>query len=184
MMALLPSRLFITHGPRKSGSVCLTFDDGPHPVHTPRILDALKDNRIKATFFILGRNAQEHTELVRRMVQEGHALGYHSFTHTHPSKTPVSQVIDENKQTDDVLRGITAPKVAMTRPPYGKLTIAQLVAMWRAKLTVVLWNRDPKDFTAATSEELRRGCCRSGSKAGTLSCFMTRRGRRRNCCRN
>jgi peptidoglycan-N-acetylglucosamine deacetylase len=155
MAMLLPKRFFISRGPRGSAAVCLTFDDGPHPVHTPRILDILRDERVHATFFILGRNAKEHPNLVRRMVEEGHGLGYHSFTHANPMTTPVSQVIDENRQTDDALREITPTRVRLTRPPFGKLTAAQLWAMWREKLTVVMWSRDPKDFAADSTEDLR-----------------------------
>lgn len=155
LASVLPARLYIVQGPRSSGRVCLTFDDGPHPEHTVQVLDTLREQGVKATFFILGRNAKEHPHLIRRIAQEGHSMGYHSFTHSDPASTPVSQVIDENHQTDDVLRGIIPHKLRLTRPPYGKLTAGKMWAMWREKLTVVLWNRDPKDFTAKSAQELR-----------------------------
>src|SRR5204863_8624195 len=81
-IATLPRRLLLARGPSGSASVCLTFDDGPHPHHTPRLLDLLKDQRVTATFFVIGRWAARYPELVRRIAAEGHLVGNHTFSHS------------------------------------------------------------------------------------------------------
>src|SRR5262249_55671830 len=81
MAAVLPHRLFLVRGKPRTNSVSLTFDDGPHPEHTPRLLDLLKKHEIKATFFVVGRQAERYPDLVRRMADEGHDVANHSFFH-------------------------------------------------------------------------------------------------------
>ena len=78
---VLPPRLPHTRGPRHSKSVCLTFDDGPHPEHTPRLLDRLAELNVPATFFLIGQEAEKYPDIVRRLVAEGHAIGNHTYSH-------------------------------------------------------------------------------------------------------
>src|ERR1700686_4686702 len=79
--AFLPRSWFLVRGPHNRRSVYLTFDDGPHPDHTPRVLDALKCYGAKATFFVTGKNCVLYPDLIRRIVTEGHSIGHHSFSH-------------------------------------------------------------------------------------------------------
>jgi peptidoglycan/xylan/chitin deacetylase (PgdA/CDA1 family)/glycosyltransferase involved in cell wall biosynthesis len=156
MAAVLPSRRFIVRGPHDCSAVCLTFDDGPHPRITPQVLDILGEQNAKATFFVVGQRAAEYPELIRRIVREGHTLAHHTFVHAdNPSQLSAAQLMEEIAKTDKVLRDIVAQPMPLFRPPHGKLSVAKLWALWRAGLTVVLWNRDPKDFAAADSAQLR-----------------------------
>src|SRR3954464_15082354 len=77
MGAVFPRRLFLLRGDEKSNAVCLTFDDGPHPLHTIRLLDVLREEGVVATFFVVGKRVQRYPEIVRRIVAEGHAIGNH-----------------------------------------------------------------------------------------------------------
>jgi peptidoglycan/xylan/chitin deacetylase (PgdA/CDA1 family) len=156
MSAVLPPRRFIVRGRADSAAVCLTFDDGPDPLLTPMVLDILRDQNVRATFFIVGAHAEKHPELVRRIFREGHTLGHHTFSHVDPpAKISARELMAEIAQTDQVLREVLPKPLALFRPPHGKLSLAKLWALWRADLPVVLWNRDPKDFAAGDKEQLR-----------------------------
>jgi peptidoglycan/xylan/chitin deacetylase (PgdA/CDA1 family) len=156
MSLAIPRHLFMVSGPATSRRVALTFDDGPHPAHTPRLLDRLKSRNIPATFFVLGRAAEQHPELVRRMFAEGHDVGHHSFTHGEPPRTSARTLTAEARQTARLLGGllgIAPPR--LFRPPHGKLTAPKALALWAAGQSIVLWNRDPKDFACGDAETLR-----------------------------
>ena len=155
MAAALPRRQFLVSGPRQSNSVCLTFDDGPDPEHTPRVLDALQAAGVPATVFVIGERAERHPDLIRRIVAEGHALGDHSFTHSDPRKTSARQLLGEVRRTRAVLTDLVGKAPTLFRPPHGKLTAGKFLGLWREGLTVVLWNVDPKDFSRGSDDELR-----------------------------
>jgi glycosyltransferase involved in cell wall biosynthesis/peptidoglycan/xylan/chitin deacetylase (PgdA/CDA1 family) len=154
--ALLPRRLFLTHGPARSRAVCLTFDDGPHPEHTPRLLDVLHQQRIQATFFVVGRQAERYPDLVRRMAAEGHAIGHHSYTHTLPQATSARHLGEEVRRTCELLERLLGRPSCLFRPPHGHVTIAKLWRLWQSKQTVVLWNRDPRDYACPSALLLNR----------------------------
>ena len=154
MAATLPRRLFLVSGPASSGCACLTFDDGPDPRHTPRLLDVLGEHGVRATFFVIGRQAERHPDLVRRMAAEGHAVGHHSFYHTDPHLTPARRLVAEARHTAQVLGEIIGRRPTLFRPPLGKLTPLKLCGLWAAGQTVVLWNVDPKDFSCGSGDEL------------------------------
>jgi glycosyltransferase involved in cell wall biosynthesis/peptidoglycan/xylan/chitin deacetylase (PgdA/CDA1 family) len=155
LAATLPRRLLLVRGPVSSQSLCLTFDDGPHPEHTPRLLDVLREQGVRATFFVIGKQAEAHPDLVRRMAAEGHLVGHHSFSHSEPGRTPAAQLIAEVHQTRDLLAGLVGAPPRLFRPPHGKLTARKLWGLWRAGQAVVLWNADPKDFACAGPDDLR-----------------------------
>jgi len=156
MAAVLPARWFIVRGPRDCGAVCLTFDDGPDPRFTPEVLDVLRDQNVRATFFVVGQRAQQNPDLIRRILREGHALGHHTFNHSdQPARISARQLMEEIRHTDEVLRDVVPQPLGLFRPPFGKLTVAKLWALWRANLPIVLWNRDPKDFATADAGDLR-----------------------------
>jgi len=156
MAAVLPRRMFLVHGSPLTNAVCLTFDDGPHPALTPKILDVLAEQHVKATFFVIGREAQQHPELIRRMAAEGHTIAHHSFSHSRPGEISIAALLEEIRQTDEVLRRAGANPAPMLRPPFGKVTAGTLWKLWREKIGIVLWNRDPKDFSGKSSDQMRR----------------------------
>lgn len=155
LAAALPRRVYITHGRPQSRAVCLTFDDGPHPELTPRLLDLLAALRVPATFFVIGREAERHPELVRRMAAEGHAVGNHSYSHPPRESLSARQAAAEVAGCAGVLAGILGRPPALYRPPRGKVTAGDLWRLWRAGTTTVLWNADPKDYAKGTAAEVR-----------------------------
>jgi len=95
----LPSSYVIERTGDHPGWIALTFDDGPDPRWTPRIMDILKQENVPATFFIIGKNGQAYPDLVRRMVNEGHEVGNHTFTHPNLVKFPPhSQILNSTRR--------------------------------------------------------------------------------------
>src|SRR5262245_55083639 len=99
----LPPALFRVRESPRTRSVFLTFDDGPDPDHTPRLLDVLRHHDARATFFVVGERAERHPDLVRRAVREGHAIGHHSFTHGDPARTSAAELAAEVDRTSALL---------------------------------------------------------------------------------
>ena len=164
----LPRRRFVTRGPVSSGGVCLTFDDGPHPEHTPRLLDVLGEQGVKGTFFVVGEEAEKHPELVKRIVAEGHAVGGHSWTHSEPRTTTTRQLLDEVTRTQELLWEVVGVGSTLFRPPKGELTAAKLLGLMRAGLTVVLWNVDPRDYARTSVEGLAAWFAKQPMRSGDI----------------
>jgi peptidoglycan/xylan/chitin deacetylase (PgdA/CDA1 family) len=133
----------------------LTFDDGPHPEHTPPVLDILRKERIAATFFVVGREAERFPELVRRIAAEGHVVANHSFAHADPANTTPREFLDDIRRSDELLATIVGrSSPSLLRPPFGRLSFAKLIGCWRSRQTIVLWNRDTRDFASRSAEEI------------------------------
>lgn len=155
MGSALPRRLFMTSGPPGCSALAVTFDDGPHPEHTPAVLDRLRALGLRATFFVVGERAAAHPELVARIAAEGHELGHHSYSHGAPHLTSARTAVEEARRTAELLERITGRAPRLYRPPHGKLTAGKLLGLWGLRQAVVLWNRDPKDFASGAVEPIR-----------------------------
>jgi peptidoglycan-N-acetylglucosamine deacetylase len=137
-------------------TVALTFDDGPHPGSTDRILDILAELDVRATFFCVGKNAERHPELLRRLRREGHAIGSHSYSHPDPAATRLATLARDYRRGRRVIGEILGEDVTLFRPPHGHLTPAS-AAMVRAEgLRPWLWSVDPEDWRpGATLEHIQ-----------------------------
>ena len=126
--------------------VALTFDDGPHPKYTERVLDLLEKYGAKGTFFIVGQNAEKNPQLVLRMFQDGHELANH--TYTHPSTKSVSKIMREIKQTTDTIYSITGFSPNLFRPVEGFYTdeIVEEVVKSGYKIVMWSWHQDTEDW--------------------------------------
>lgn len=133
--------------------IALTFDDGPHPVYTEMLLDGLAERGIKATFFLIGRNIEGQEDLVRRMYEEGHLIGSHTYSHVQLTTLEVSDACEEIRRTNEVIEEITGKPPVYIRPPFGswseKLTCA-------VDMTVVLWSVDPRDWQSQNKDAVVR----------------------------
>jgi peptidoglycan-N-acetylglucosamine deacetylase len=127
--------------------IALTFDDGPHPTLTPKLLDLLAAHHIRATFFVIGQNVAEHPEIVARAAREGHEIGNHSWSHPILGKMPDESVRRQLRQTQDAIESATGTKPTLLRPPYGSLTTRQ--KRWihdEFGYEIILWDVDPLDW--------------------------------------
>lgn len=152
LTSVLPCDCILDRGPRPAKGIAVTFDDGPHPEYTPRILDELQRLQIRATFFIVGEAAARQPALVRRIAAEGHGLAGHSYTHSEPAATSAAVLLDEVQRTRALLEDLTGEPIRLFRPPKGKLTLTKLLGLWQARQTIVLWNQDPRDYRATGPE--------------------------------
>ena len=114
----LPSSYVIQRSGDHPGLIALTFDDGPDPRWTPRILDVLKQENVPATFFVIGKNGQAYPDLLRRMVNEGHEVGNHTFTHPNLGEIPLTLTNLELNATQRLIESITGRSTILCRPPY------------------------------------------------------------------
>lgn len=127
--------------------VALTFDDGPYPPYTGQILDILKEEKVPATFFVVGRNAEKQPELVRRIVAEGHQLGNHTYNHIDLLKAGRATIADEVDHTNKVLQAITGSPARVLRPPHGFRDSVVVDVMAERGLKVVEWSVMSRDWT-------------------------------------
>lgn len=133
--------------PTAQPKVAMTFDDGPHPHLTPRLLDLLQVRGIRATFYVIGRNAERYPGILRRMLAEGHEIGNHTWSHPslfgHSDASVLSQ-IDRTSQA--VFDAVGRPPVTM-RPPYGNFYDRQRLMLYQTRgMPTVLWSVDPQDW--------------------------------------
>jgi peptidoglycan/xylan/chitin deacetylase (PgdA/CDA1 family) len=121
--------------------VALTFDDGPHPERTPKILDTLKKHGVQATFFVIGEKAEVHPEIIKRIIAEGHLIGNHTYSHSNRFPWMAgSRMKEDIHWCDVVLEKITGSRPAMFRPPFG-VTNPQLAKALRWDLrTLAGWD--------------------------------------------
>ncbi len=157
----------LNEGPPEARGVALTFDDGPSPTSTPKILDLLDEANVKATFFVIGKKAEAHPDLVREIKKRGHVIAMHSYGHHRFFSLKGAKYVREDLvRAMGVLRTITGENVTLFRPPIGHTnpTIARIVK--ELGLTVVGWNvrgldglrvSDPKKVSARVKRGLKDG---------------------------
>ena len=137
--------------PVEAPKIALTFDDGPSAVWTPALLDGLKERGVKATFFLIGENADKNPEIVKRMAEEGHLIGNHTYHHVELIKVSENEARLELADTSAVIVRITGKEPEYMRPPFGT---------WQRKLEQdiqmlpVLWTIDPLDWTTENQDEI------------------------------
>ncbi len=124
----------------KEKKIALTFDDGPHPI-TPQILTLLKDYNAKATFFCIGKNIEQHPEILKQIFEDGHVIGNHSFSHSNVFDFyNKEKVVKEIQDTNAVIYNIIGKKVRFFRPPYGVTNPSIAKALTITQHQVVGWN--------------------------------------------
>jgi peptidoglycan/xylan/chitin deacetylase (PgdA/CDA1 family) len=144
------------HGDREQRRVALTFDDGPHPVHTERLLDALAELGAPATFFVVGRDVDANPGVVARIARDGHELGNHTYRHRYLPLARSRSVECELRATDRAIAraaGVT-PKVA--RPPWGGRSPRNVRVFQRLRKRLVLWDVNSFDWKGKPAGEVVR----------------------------
>ncbi|MGB9802567.1 polysaccharide deacetylase family protein [Desulfofundulus sp.] len=147
LYALLPTALarlchigVIWQGPRGGRKVAITFDDGPDPVYTPRVLDILKQHGVRGCFFVLGYKAKAHPELITRMIAEGHEVASHGFHHHLPWFLGPRAMFREVRRASQVIQEITGQPPRLYRPPWGLFNLLSLLHSYLFGQRVVLWS--------------------------------------------
>lgn len=130
----------------KEKLVSITFDDGPHPVFTPIILDILAKYQAKATFFVTGTKAETYPNLIRREMKEGHEIANHTYNHYIKRNISVDKLTSELEQTDIVLKKIAGYTPALYRPVGGIYNETIINTALKNGKLVILWSWDPRDW--------------------------------------
>lgn len=146
----LPStqtRISYNSVPVNSRLVAMTFDDGPHPSLTPKLLDILKARNIKATFYVIGQNAERYPTIMRRIADEGHEIANHTWSHPNLAKMSDANVRSQLTRTADIIRQTTGQSPTNFRPPYGSITSRQKEWIFREfGYPTIMWAVDPLDW--------------------------------------
>lgn len=129
--------------------VALTFDDGPHPVYTERLLDGLKERDVKATFFLIGKSADKYPDLVKRMAEEGHLIGNHTMDHVQLNHKTYEEAIEQIRQSNQIISQITGQTPQYIRPPFGEWSKE---LQEEVDMTAVLWDVDPVDWKVKNTD--------------------------------
>jgi peptidoglycan/xylan/chitin deacetylase (PgdA/CDA1 family) len=146
LLNLLPDAWVMTHGPWRKGVRYLTFDDGPHPEYTPEILDVLAEHGARASFFLVGRFAENHPALVKRIVAEGHLLGNHSWNHKLFARMSLREQTAEIERTDAFLAEFDHQAHHRVRPPQGHLPLPLLLHFACQRRSIAYWSYDSLDY--------------------------------------
>jgi len=124
--------------------IAITFDDGPSAKYTPQLLDGLKERNVKASFFVIGKMAEENPKLIQREKEEGHLIGNHTYNHVDISKISDEDAVSEIQKTNQVIEKVTKDNVEYLRAPFGSWK-KNLVG--RMNVFPVAWSVDPLDWT-------------------------------------
>ncbi len=126
--------------------IALTFDDGPHPYYTEQLLDGLQERGVVATFFVTGEHAKLHPDIIKRMQEEGHLIGNHTYSHTQLRSDNREVFREELMRTNEVLKEITGEEIIYVRPPYGSWDKSFEQEL---NMIPVLWTVDPLDWCSS-----------------------------------
>lgn len=130
----------VTQGPTNRRIIALTYDDGPNPPYTNRILDVLEQEHVHATFFLVGRAVQAYPGVVQREVRDGDAVGNHSWDHRHLILLSRSHIRSSLQQTDDAIYAAAHTRTHLMRPPFGARDWVVMQVAHRLGYTVVMWS--------------------------------------------
>jgi peptidoglycan/xylan/chitin deacetylase (PgdA/CDA1 family) len=161
---LFPSVLVKT----ADAGIHLTFDDGPHSIATPSILNILKARNIHASFFLLGQNIKHYPDITQQISSEGHQIGNHSYTHTNLFFKNRMFIQKEILQTEEVIEATLGKRTCFFRPPYGSINMTLLNVLKEYGLTCVLWTADSKDFLPQKSSDMERRIFQNTSSGSIL----------------
>ncbi|RXR20591.1 polysaccharide deacetylase family protein [Flavobacterium amnicola] len=139
--------------PNSKNNIYLTFDDGPTPEITEWVLDLLKQNEIKATFFCIGKNIEQNPELFKNLLQEGHVIGNHTFNHVNGWKTSTENYLKNAAECEGEISKLNTEKSLLFRPPYGKIKPSQSKKIRDLGFKIIMWDILTADFDASISPE-------------------------------
>ena len=160
IQALFPS--LVWRKETKNKEIWLTFDDGPDPEITPWILSVLKEEEIKATFFLVGQQIEEFPELVGAIINDGHLIANHSYSHWNGWLTSKEKYLKDIETCQELM-----PNNKLFRPPYGKITKAQ-IALLKDKYKIILWDVLSWDFQQNTSPKRVQENILKNTKSGSI----------------
>jgi polysaccharide deacetylase family sporulation protein PdaB len=146
----------IWEGDMKNKTIALTFDDGPNAKYTPQVLSILNKEKVRASFFLVGKNAERYPALVKQIYQEGHSIGDHTYSHVRLNKISSWKIKKEVEQTRDIVKDITGQPTVLFRPPWGVFDGRSLAELAIRKFDVVLWSVDSRDWARPGAAAIKK----------------------------
>jgi peptidoglycan-N-acetylglucosamine deacetylase len=146
LLRFLPRFLLTTDAPSAGNALYLTFDDGPHPEITPRVLDVLSRHGAHASFFMVGNAAEAHPDIARRVADEGHLVGNHSYNHPRFTRISPAEQREQIGRADRILAAADDRARHLFRPPSGALPLSLMFDFLRKRRRVAYWSYDTLDY--------------------------------------
>jgi peptidoglycan/xylan/chitin deacetylase (PgdA/CDA1 family) len=146
----------LEQGDPQSKMIAFTFDDGPHPEATPRLLQRLRELNVKVTFFVVGEKVEESPDLLRMIATEGHEIANHTYAHINLIHYPEEVIEDEIAKTNVLVKEICGKRPRFFRPPGGRFDARVLTALRGEGVPMALWSSNPQDFLNPTRQEIER----------------------------
>lgn len=137
-----------------SNRIAITFDDGPHPKHTPEILDILEENNVKATFFLIGQNVKNYPDCAKRILRDGHEVGNHTYSHRVLKSLTREKIEKEITEMENQLSKIANYHPKLIRPPCGMYNDALVKTADETGYKIILWSIDTKDWAHSSTESI------------------------------
>jgi len=147
--------LFFRQGSTKVKKVALTFDDGPDNNFTVKILDVLKKHNVPATFFVMGKRCELYPDVVKRMANEGHIIGNHTYNHPNLVKLSDDKAIKELGDTERIINNLAGYSPVLFRSPYGSLDRKKVELIKNRGYKIIAWNVDSLDWKGLSAEEVK-----------------------------
>jgi peptidoglycan-N-acetylglucosamine deacetylase len=168
---LVPARYVAWAGPTEGNRVALTFDDGPHPQHTPAVLAALREAGVPATFFVVGAEVKKHPNVVAELARAGHQLGNHTYSHVDLRRAGWQRGLAELQSTDDLLRQVDPRFRGLFRPPWGRLGLAGASFAVGHGRPAIMWTLDSRDHLLDGAERIRARVADASLVGGSILLF-------------
>lgn len=149
----------------KNKVIALTFDDGPSASVTPRVLDILKKQDVKATFFVTGQSAKANPELIRREISEGHEIGNHTLSHPKLTSLSIEEAQYQVSATNEIIQNIANYQIKLLRPPYG-LIDDKLIAVYQ--MPIIEWSVDTEDWKSKNADMIYEEVMRSSTSGAIV----------------
>lgn len=163
LRALYPS--LVWRMPAGEKKIYLTFDDGPHPVATPFVLDQLAAYGAKASFFCIGKNVADEPEIYQRILAEGHAVGNHTQHHLNGWKTADAEYINDTMKAAEYIQS------NLFRPPYGRIKRSQINALQKKEMKIIMWDVLSADFDTNLTPQASLSYVLYHTKPGSIVLF-------------
>ncbi len=141
-------------GPSHEKLIALTFDDGPHAVITPKLLDVLRAYKAKATFFVLGERVKLYPMILRQIFDEGHEIGNHTYSHRSLAALSTEEIEHEIIETQSLIKQATGYEPSLFRPPYGAFRSNTRPVFQKHNLNVIMWSVDSKDWSVRNENKI------------------------------
>lgn len=169
---VLPEDLIMWHGSKKVGNnIAITFDDGPNPIYTEKIINTLQEYKIKATFFLLGSEIEKYPNIVKCLISSGHSIGNHTYSHRYNTKICRNDLILQIQKTQTIIKQTTGIISKIFRPPHGHVSISGLKYCRKNNLFTILWSIDSTDYKKADTKLILEAVNQCTVKPGDIILF-------------